>query len=254
MNNLDDILNKNSYSELTSDEKLALAELCSDEQSFAQLKSFMSLSAASMPVDPPANVLTSLDATFEATHKQNTTKQSPSIYRMYVALAVAASLVVLFMVYWFSPSENSKKQMADVKPKKQESHRVKTKENNAKPMEDTSDPPLIAEVKTDDDINQNEVMNDEPAMDESPVAVQEIDDGKPRALSVSSSDLSAKDEELKEQDFRATQDVSTYQWTSYDQKRKDDDLASVAVMSKKTKGQNKRLNNAVLLKKIKPMY
>lgn len=254
MNNLDDILNKNSYSELTSDEKLALAELCFDEQSFTQLKSFMSRSEASMPVDPPPNVLPSLEATFEATHKQNTTNQRPIMYRMYVALAVAASLIVLFMVYWFSPAENSKKQMADVKPKKQDSHTVKTKDNNAKPTEDTLEPPLIAEVKTEDDFVQNERMNNEPSMDESPVAAYENDDAKPEAPSASSGDFSAKDEALMEHEHRATQDASTYQWTTYDQKRKDDDVAAVAVTSKKPKGQNKRLNNAVLLKKIKPMY
>jgi heme exporter protein D len=254
MNNLDDILNKNTYRELTSDEKLALAELCSDEQSFAQLKSFMSRSKASMPVDPPANVLTTLEATFEATHKQNITYQRPSLYRMYVALAVAASLVVLFMVYWFSSTENSKKQMADVKPKKQESHTVKPKDNNAKPTAYTSEPTLIAEVKAEDHFVQNERMNIEPSMGESPVAVYKNDDAKPEAPSASSGDFSAKDEALMQHENRATQDASTYQWTTYDQKRKDDDAAAVAVTSKKPKGQNKRLNNAVLLKKIKPMY
>ena len=254
MSTFEDLLNKNSYDELSPKEKAELAELCADEHEFALLKTFLDRSTQSIPVIPPESLFNALNDTFDATYEPKTLSHKPSAFNIYIVAAIAASIVALFIVFWFSSSENSSNHTAKVKTKKQLSPNVKTRDNKRIANKSTSEQPLLAEIKTTNKIVENDAILDEFINKEPLIAIAENDDSTPEVLTPSSGDVDLKDKVLNEEAGRTAKEVSTYEWTMFDNKRKDDELASVGVMSKKSKNQNKRLNNALFLKKIKPMY
>jgi len=111
MKDIDDLFLKAHYSDLTPSEQTLIEDLCSDEVSFQQVKALVTRSMDVLPVSPPAHLLEALNQTFDQTYSQPSAKaMRPRMFNLFIASAVAASLLILFTIYLFNTTSTPKDQ------------------------------------------------------------------------------------------------------------------------------------------------
>lgn len=255
MKQIDDLFLKAHYSDLTPNEQTLIEDLCSDEVSFQQVKVLVTRSMDVLPVSPPAHLLEALNQTFDQTYSQPSAKgMRPKMFNLFIASAVAASLLILFTIYLFNPTSTPKVQTARVIKKIE-----RTKQNPAtnKPLaKEITAPnqPLVAELP--------QAIHSDPAYDD------EISTPSDEPLALAAE----PQEEAKSLEFRGSRSdntvlpseativskspsSNTYEWTAVDKNLESSSVVIATVDSKKKSNlQPKRLNTSYLLKQIKPVY
>ena len=254
MKQIDDLFLKAHYSELTPSEQYLIEDLCSDEVSFQQVKSLLSQSVGALPVNPPAHILDSLNQTFDQTYfEPEVQKRHPRMFSLFIASAVAASVLIFLTIYFFGTANAPQKQVATVEKKEQK------KKNNPINLPGTSEQsqtpqlaaidPIKAPSIEEDQVLQSEKVIDEPAA----IASIEMEDAKPEWARGSRSDEDAVP--VEDNVASNTPKSNTYMWTSGDKRLASEQavLAEVS-MKKQNKSDSKRLNTLFMLKQIKPVY
>ncbi len=252
MKDIDDLFLKAHYSDLTPSEQTLIEDLCSDEVSFQQVKALVTRSMDVLPVSPPAHLLEALNQTFDQTYSQPSAKgMRPRMFNLFIASAVAATVLIFLTVYYFGINNEPKEQLARVEKKEQKKKNNQTKassivEKTQTPkvasLEPIPAPPVALDVEA-----QTDVLMDEP------VASIEMEDAKQEELRGSRSDV-----ESESRDMNATYNEpksNTYMWTSADKHLASDEVVIAQESRKKqTKSDSKRLNTSLMLKQIKPVY
>jgi hypothetical protein len=252
MKDIDDLFLKAHYSDLTPSEQTLIEDLCSDEVSFQQVKALVNRSMDTLPVSPPAHLLEALNQTFDQTYSQPSAKgMRPRMFNLFIASAVAATVLIFLTVYYFGINNEPKEQLARVEKKEQKKKNNQTKassivEKTQTPkvasLEPIPAPPVALDVEA-----QTDVLMDEP------VASIEMEDAKQEELRGSRSDV-----ESVSRDMNATYNEpksNTYMWTSADKHLASDQVVIAQESRKKqTKSDSKRLNTSLMLKQIKPVY
>lgn len=252
MKQIDDLFLKAHYSDLTPSEQSLIEDLCSDEVSFQQVKALVTQSMDALPVSPPAHLLEALNQTFDQTYSQPSAKgMRPRMFNLFIASAVAATVLIFLTVYYFGINNEPKEQLARVEKKEQKKKNNQTKassivEKTQTPkvasLEPIPAPPVALDVEA-----QTDVLMDEP------VASIEMEDAKQEELRGSRSDV-----ESVSRDMNATYNEpksNTYMWTSADKHLASDQVVIAQESRKKqTKSDSKRLNTSLMLKQIKPVY
>lgn len=255
MKQIDDLFLKAHYSDLTPSEQSLIEDLCSDEVSFQQVKVLVTRSMDVLPVSPPAHLLEALNQTFDQTYSQPSAKgMRPRMFNLFIASAVAASLLILFTIYLFNTTSTPKDQTARVNKKIE-----RTKQNpapNKQLAKETTAPnqPLVAELP--------QVIQSDPAYDD------EISTPSDEPLALAAE----PQEEAKSLEIRGTRSdntvlpgevtivskapsSNTYEWTAMDKNLESSSVVIANVDSKKKSNlEPKRLNTSYLLKQIKPVY
>ena len=252
MKQIDDLFLKAHYSDLTPSEQSLIEDLCSDEVSFQQVKALVNRSMDTLPVSPPVHLLEALNQTFDQTYSQPSAKgMRPRMFNLFIASAVAATVLIFLTVYYFGINNEPKEQLARVEKKEQKKKNNQTKassivEKTQTPkvasLEPIPAPPVALDVEA-----QTDVLMDEP------VASIEMEDAKQEELRGSRSDV-----ESVSRDMNATYNEpksNTYMWTSADKHLASDQVVIAQESRKKqTKSDSKRLNTSLMLKQIKPVY
>jgi hypothetical protein len=252
MKQIDDLFLKAHYSDLTPSEQSLIEDLCSDEVSFQQVKALVNRSMSALPVSPPAHFLEALNQTFDQTYSQPSPKgMRPRMFNLFIASAVAATVLIFLTVYYFGINNEPKEQLARVEKKEQKKKNNQTKasslvEKTQTPkvasLEPIPAPPVALDVEA-----QTDLLMDEP------VASIEMEDAKHEELRGSRSDV-----EAVSRDMNATYNEpksNTYMWTSADKHLASDQVVIAQESRKKqTKSDSKRLNTSLMLKQIKPVY
>jgi hypothetical protein len=252
MKDIDDLFLKAHYSDLTPSEQTLIEDLCSDEVSFQQVKALVTRSMDVLPVSPPAHLLEALNQTFDQTYSQPSAKgMRPRMFNLFIASAVAATVLIFLIVYYFGINNEPKEQLARVEKNEQKKKNNQTKvsgivEKTQTPkvasLEPIPAPPVVLDVEA-----QTDVLMDEP------VASIEMEDAKQEELRGSRSDV-----EAVSRDMNATYNEpksNTYMWTSADKHLASDQVVIAQESRKKqTKSDSKRLNTSLMLKQIKPVY
>lgn len=250
MKQIDDLFLKAHYNELTPSEQSLIEDLCSDESSFQQVKILVTRSKEVLPINPPAHVLDALNQTFDKTYSQAPVQHMrPKMFNLFTAVAVAASVLVFLSIYYFGVDNTPQKKLVKVE-RKQSPKNVKAPKPapNPKPtqrpqlaMVEHIAPFDYADISTVSPIEQ---VMDEPA----PIASIEIEDAKQESIRGSRSEDDAPTS-------------NTYMWTTPDKNLKEVDAVVIAASSgysspkgKRANVETKRINTALMLKQIKPVY
>lgn len=254
MKQIDDLFLKAHYSDLTPSEQSLIEDLCSDEVSFQQVKVLVTRSKEVLPVNPPAHLLEALNKTFDQTYsKASVQRMRPKMFNLFIASAVAASVLIFLTIYFFGPTNTPQKQVATVEKKEQK------KKNNPINLPATSEQsqtpqlaaidPIKAPCIKEDQVLQTEKLMDEPAA----IASIEMEDAKPEIVRGSRSDEDAVP--VEGHVASNARKSNTYMWTSGDKHLSSEQgvLAEVS-LKKQNKSDSKRLNTAFMLKQIKPVY
>jgi hypothetical protein len=254
MKQIDDLFLNAHYSDLSPSEQSFLEDLCSDEDSFQQVKSLLSQSAGALPVNPPEHMLDLLNQTFDQTYsEQEVQKMRPRIFNLFIASAVAATVLIFLTVYFFGTNNEPQEQFAKVEKKEQkeknkQSNLTATSKQTQTPqiaaIEQIPAPPVALDVET-----QNDVLMDEPAV----IASIDMEDAKSERFRGSRSDDTAApgDENIASNVPKS----NTYMWTSNEKNLSSEQVVIAEVSMKKQKNSDsKRLNTSLMLKQIKPVY
>jgi hypothetical protein len=260
MKQIDDLFLKAHYSDLTPSEQSVIEDLCSDEVSFQQVKVLVTRSKDVLPVNPPAHLLDSLNKTFDQTYSQpSVQRMRPKMFNLFTASAVAASVLIFLTIYFFGTANAPQKQAATVEKKEQK------KKNNPINLPGTSEQsqtpqlaaidPIKAPSIEEDQVLQSEKVIDEPAL----IASIEMEDAKPERVRGPRSDEGAVPVEDNVASNAPTS--NTYKWTTPDKNLKEVDAVVIAASSgysspkgKRANVETKRINTALMLKQIKPVY
>jgi hypothetical protein len=254
MKQIDDLFLNAHYSDLSPSEQSFLEDLCSDEDSFQQVKSLLSQSAGALPVNPPEHMLDLLNQTFDQTYsEQEVQKMRPRIFNLFIASAVAATVLIFLTVYYFGIKNEPQEQHTTVEKKEQkeknkQSNLTATSKQTQTPqiaaIEQIPAPPVALDVET-----QNDVLMDEPAV----IASIDMEDAKSERFRGSRSDDTAApgDENIASNVPKS----NTYMWTSKEKNLSSEQVVIAEVsMKKQHKSDSKRLNTSLMLKQIKPVY
>jgi hypothetical protein len=255
MKDIDDLFLKAHYSDLTPNEQTLIEDLCSDEVSFQQVKVLVTRSMDVLPVSPPAHLLEALNQTFDQTYSQPSAKGvRPRMFNLFIASAVAASLLILFTIYLFNTTSTPKDQTARVNKKIE-----RTKQNpapNKQLAKETTAPnqPLVAELP--------QVIHSDPAYDDEistpsdePIASAAEPQEVAKSLEIrgTRSDNTVLPSEATI--VSKAPSSNTYEWTAVDKNLESSSVVIANVDSKKKSNpEPKRLNTSYLLKQIKPVY
>lgn len=256
MKDIDDLFLKAHYSDLTPNEQTLIEDLCSDEVSFQQVKVLVTRSMDVLPVSPPAHMLEALNQTFDQTYSQPAAKgMRPRMFNLFIASAVAASLLILFTIYLFNTTSTPKEQTARVNKKIE-----RTKQNpapNKQLAKETTPPnqPLVAElpqvIHSDPPPIDDEIItpSDEPLA----LAAEPQEEAKSLEIRGSRSDNTVLPGEATI--VSKAPSINTYEWTTVDKNLESSSVVISNVESKKKSNpEPKRLNTSLLLKQIKPLY
>jgi len=254
MKQKDDLFLKAHYSDLTPSEQSLIEDICSDEASFQQVKVLVKRSMDVLPVSPPAHLLEALNQTFDQTYSKPTAKgMRPKMFSLFIASAVAATVLIFLTVYYFGINNEPKEQLTRVEKKEQKKKNNQTKvsgtvEQTQTPKVASLEPIPVPPVALDMEA-QSDVLMDEPAV----IASIEMEDAKQEELRGSRSNV-----EAVSRDMNATYNEpksNTYMWTSADKHLASDQVVIAQESRKKqTKSDSKRLNTSLMLKQIKPVY
>ena len=192
MKQIDDLFLKAHYSDLTPSEQSLIEDLCSDEVSFQQVKALVTQSMDVLPVSPPAHLLEALNQTFDQTYSRPAAKgMRPRMFNLFIASAVAASVLVFLTIYFFGPTNTPQKQVATVEKKEQ---KKKNSPINLPATSKQSQTPQLAAIDPikapsieEDQVLQTEKLMDEPAA----IASIEMEDAKQEELRGSRSNVEA---------------------------------------------------------------
>jgi hypothetical protein len=255
MKQIDDLFLKAHYSDLTPSEQSLIEDLCSDEVSFQQVKALVNRSMDTLPVSPPVHLLEALNQTFDQTYSQPSVKGvRPKMFSLFIASAVAASLLILFTIYLFNTTSTPKDQTARVNKKIE-----RTKQNpspNKQLAKETTAPnqPLVAELP--------QVIHSDPAYgyeistpSDEPLALAAEPQEEAKSLEIrgSRSDNTVLPGEATI--VSKAPSSNTYEWTAIDKNLESSSVVIANVDSKKKSNlEPKRLNTSYLLKQIKPVY
>jgi len=178
----------------------------------------------------------------------------PKMFNLFIASAVAASLLILFTIYLFNPTSTPKVQTARVNKKIE-----RTKQNpdpNKQLAKETTAPnqPLVAELP--------QVIHSDPAYDDEistpsdePIALAAEPQEEAKSLETrgSRSDNTVLPGEATI--VSKAPSSNTYEWTAVDKNLESSSVVIANVDSKKKSNpEPKRLNTSYLLKQIKPVY
>ncbi len=250
MKQLDDLFLNAHYSDLTPEEQSLIQELCSDELSFQQVKGLVTRSQEVLPVSPPESILESLNHTFDQTYTQAQVQRiQPRFFNLYVTSAVAASLLIFLTIYYFGVENSPQEKHATVEKKTSPKNK---KAPNIAPHPKPAQNPQLAVVElvtTPSFVDESRVAPLEQVMDEpADVALVEKEDAKPEVFRGSRSEDDAPTS-------------NTYMWTTPDKNLKEVDAVVIAASSgysspkgKRANVETKRINTALMLKQIKPVY
>jgi hypothetical protein len=254
MKQIDDLFLNAHYSDLSPSEQSFLEDLCSDEDSFQQVKSLLSQSAGALPVNPPEHMLDLLNQTFDQTYSQPSVKGvRPRMFNLFIASAVAATVLIFLTVYYFGIKNEPQEQHTTVEKKEQ---KEKNKQSNLTATSKQTQTPQIAAIEQipsppaalDREVS-SEMLMDEPAV----IASIDMEDAKSERFRGSRSDDAALpgDENIASNVPKS----NTYMWTSKEKKLSSEQVVIAEVsMKKQHKSDSKRLNTSLMLKQIKPVY
>lgn len=255
MKQIDDLFLNAHYGDLTPEEQSLIQELCSDELSFQQVKVLVTRSKEVLPVSPPESILESLNHTFDQTYTQAPVQRiQPRFFNLFVASAVAASLLIFLTIYYFgvenSPQEKQAKVERKQSPKKKKAPNIAP---NPKPAQNPQ-LAVVESVTTPGFEDESIVAPLEQVMDEpADVALVEKEDAKPEVFRGSRSDEGAVP--VEDNVASNARKSNTYMWTSGDKRLASEQVVLAEVsMKKPNKSDSKRLNTAFMLKQIKPVY
>lgn len=255
MKQIDDLFLNAHYGDLTPQEQSLIQELCSDELSFQQVKVLATRSKEVLPVSPPESILESLNHTFDQTYTQAPVQRiQPRFFNLFVASAVAASLLIFLTIYYFGVENSPQEKHAKVEKKTpgfKDWPKNKKVPNTAPHPKPAQNPQLavVESVTTPGFENESIVAPLEQVMDEhADVALVEKEDAKPEVFRGSRSDDDAPTS-------------NTYEWTTLDKNLNEVDAVVIAASSgysspkgKRANVETKRINTALMLKQIKPVY
>jgi len=254
MKQIDDLFLNAHYSDLSPSEQSFLEDLCSDEDSFQQVKSLLSQSAGALPVNPPEHMLDLLNQTFDQTYSQPSVKGvRPRMFNLFIASAVAATVLIFLTVYYFGIKNEPQEQHTTVEKKEQ---KEKNKQSNLTATSKQTQTPQIAAIEQipsppaalDREVS-SEMLMDEPAV----IASIDMEDAKSERFRGSRSDDAALpgDENIASNVPKS----NTYMWTSKEKNLSSEQVVIAEVsMKKQHKSDSKRLNTSLMLKQIKPVY
>ena len=250
MKQIDDLFLNAHYSDLSPSEQSLIEDLCSDEVSFQQIKSLLSQSVGALPVNPPAHILDSLNQTFDQTYLEpEVQKRHPRMFSLFIASAAAASVLIFLSIYYFGFDNTPEKKLVKVErkqsPKKKKAPNIAPHpNNNQNPQLATVEPIAPIDYANNSTVSRSEQVMDEPAA----IASIEMEDAKLESLRGSRSDEGAPTS-------------NTYKWTTPDKNLKEVDAVVIAASSgysspkgKRANVETKRINTALMLKQIKPVY
>jgi hypothetical protein len=254
MKQIDDLFLNAHYSDLSPSEQSFLEDLCSDEDSFQQVKSLLAQSAGALPVNPPEHMLDFLNQTFDQTYsEQEAQKRRPRMFNLFIASAVAASVLIFLTIYYFGFDNTPQKKLAKVEEKEQYKKNDQIKSSGK--TEQRKTPPVAAVDRTppppaalDRDIS-SEMLMDEPA----DIASIDMEDAKPERVRGSRSDVEAVPRDMNVTNSEPKS--NTYMWTSKEKNLSSEQVVIAEVSMKNQKNSDsKRLNTSLMLKQIKPVY
>lgn len=255
MKQIDDLLLKANFSDLTPSEQSLIEDLCSDESSFQQVKILVTRSKEVLPINPPAHVLEALNQTFDKTYSQAPQQQMrPNMFNLFTSVAVAASVLVFLSIYYFGVDNTPQNKLVKVE-RKQSPKNVKTPKPapNPKPTQNpqlaTVEPIATLDYADISTVSPIEQVMDEPAQ----IASIEIEDAKQESIRGSRTD---EDAVLVTGNMASNAPKNnTYMWTAGDKRLASEQVVLADVsMKKQNKSDSKRLNTSFMLKQIKPVY
>jgi len=254
MKQIDDLFLNAHYSDLSPSEQSFLEDLCSDEDSFQQVKSLLAQSAGALPVNPPEHMLDLLNQTFDQTYsEQEAQKMRPRMFNLFIASAVAASVLIFLTIYFFGTNNEPQEQLAKVEKKEQkkknkQSNLPGTSEQRKTPPVAAVDPTPPPRAALDREVS-SEMLMDEPA----DIASIDMEDAKPERVRGSRSDVEAVPRDMNVTNSEPKS--NTYMWTSKEKNLSSEQVVIAEVSMKKQKNSDsKRLNTSLMLKQIKPVY
>jgi hypothetical protein len=254
MKQIDDLFLNAHYSDLSPSEQSFLEDLCSDEDSFQQVKSLLAQSTGALVVNPPEHMLDLLNQTFDQTYsEQEVLKRRPRMFNVFIASAVAASVLIFLTIYYFGFDNTPQKKLAKVEKKEQNKKNNQLKssgktEQRQTPLVATIDPTPPPRAALDREV-PSEILMDEPVA----IASIDMEDAKPERVRGSRSDDAALpgDENVASNAPKS----NTYMWTSKEKNLSSEQVVIAEVSMKKQKNSDsKRLNTSLMLKQIKPVY
>ncbi len=254
MKQIDDLFLNAHYSDLSPSEQSFLEDLCSDEDSFQQVKSLLAQSTGALVVNPPEHMLDFLNQTFDQTYsEQEAQKMRPRMFNLFIASAVAASVLIFLTIYFFGTNNEPQEQLAKVEKKEQkkknkQSNLPGTSEQRKTPPVAAVDPTPPPPAALDRDVS-SEMLMDEPA----DIASIDMEDAKPERVRGSRSDVEAVPRDMNVTNSEPKS--NTYMWTSKEKNLSSELVVIAEVSMKKQKNSDsKRLNTSLMLKQIKPVY